>query len=323
MIKTRILALCALAATALIPLPAQAQSWPTQPIKLVVTYPPGGLTDVFARLISDKLGKALGQPVLVDNRPGGNTVVGTRAVVDADPDGHTLLMAVAPLSVNHTLMEKLPYNYKTDLAPVIQLGDSYGLVAVNPSYPVKSLKELIDKAKAEPGKIPVAVPGVGSSYRIVLEQLSELTDTKYQIIVYKGSAQAAMDVVAGHVPVSFDSLVALGPHVKSGALRALAILSTTRSPDFPDLPTTPELGMPEAVMYGYIGVMAPGKTPRAIIDRLNAEINKILKQEDTIAQARQAGLRLVGGTPEHLRAVMDKTTEVYGHVIRSANIKPE
>jgi tripartite-type tricarboxylate transporter receptor subunit TctC len=323
MLKARIAAL-ALIVAAFAPWPAQAQTYPTKPVKLVVTYPPGGLTDVFARLISDKLGKALGQPVLVDNRPGGNTIVGTQAVVQAEPDGHTLLMAVAPLSVNHTLVEKLPYDYKKDLAPVIQLGDSYGVVAVHPSFPAKTLAELVEKAKKEPGRIPVALPGVGSSYRIVLEQLSEATGAKFQLVFYKGSSQSVMDVVAGHVPVSFDSLVALAPQIKSGSLRALAVLSSTRAPDLPDTPTTAEAGMPpDVVMHGYIGVMAPAGTPRPIIDQLNAAIEKILKEPDTIENARKSGLRLAGGSPEQFRAVMDKTTEVYAHVIKAANIKSE
>ena len=199
--------------------------------------------------------------------------------------------------------------------------DSYGVVAVNPSFPANTFRELVEKAKAEPGKVPVAVPGVGSSYRIVLEQLSEATNTKFQLVVYRGSALAATDVIAGHVPASFDSLVALGPHVKSGALRALAVLSPTRSPD---LPTTAEAGMPaDVVMHGYIGVMAPANTPRPIIERLNTEINAILRQADTMEQARNAGLRLSHGSSEQFRAVMDKTTDVYGRVIKSANIKPD
>jgi tripartite-type tricarboxylate transporter receptor subunit TctC len=302
---------------------AQAQNWPTKSIRMIVPYPAGGLSDVFARLVGDKLGQILGQSIVIDNRPGGNTIIGTQATAQAAPDGYVLLLTNGALSINQSLVANLPYNLDKGLAPVIWLGESYGLIVVNEKVPAKTLPELIALSKEKPGQITVAIPGLGTNYRIALEQLKEITGAKLTMVPYKGSAPAITDVLAGQVNAGIDSLVALAPHVRDGKLRALAVLSTTRTPDFPDVPTTAEAGLPDVVIYGYNAILAPGGTPRQIIDKLNAAVNEVLIQPDTIARGRTLGLRIGGGSPEVLKQTIDKVTDIYARVIKSANIQPE
>ncbi len=317
-----LLAACAMAIAATAGV-AQAQTWPTKSIRMIVPYPPGGLSDVFARLIGDKLGQILGQSIVIDNRPGGNTIIGTQATAQSAPDGYTLLLTNGTLSINQSLVANLPYNLEKDLAPVIWLGESYGLVVVNDKVPAKTFPDLIKLAKEKPGQLTVAVPGLGTNYRIALEQLKEITDINLTMVPYKGSAPAITDVLAGQVQAGIDSLVALAPHVKDGKLRALAVLSAARTPDLPDVPTTAEVGLPDVVIYGYNAILAPGGTPRPIVDKVNAAVNEVLAQPDTIARGRTLGLRIGGGSPEVLKQTIDKVTDIYARVIKSANIKPE
>ena len=316
------LAACAIAITTSVGV-AHAQTWPTKSIRMIVPYPPGGLSDAFARLIGDKLGQILGQSIVIDNRPGGNTIIGTQATAQSAPDGYTLLLTNGTLSINQSLVANLPYNLEKDLAPVIWLGESYGLVVVNDKVPAKTFPDLIKLAKEKPGQLTVAVPGLGTNYRIALEQLKEITDINLTMVPYKGSAPAITDVLAGQVQAGIDSLVALAPHVKDGKLRALAVLSAARTPDLPDVPTTAEVGLPDVVIYGYNAILAPGGTPRAIVDKVNAAVNEVLAQPDTIARGRTLGLRIGGGSPEVLKQTIDKVTDIYARVIKSANIKPE
>jgi tripartite-type tricarboxylate transporter receptor subunit TctC len=278
---------------------------------------------VFARLIADKLGQALGQPVVVDNRPGGNTIIGTQVTAQSPADGYTLLLTNAALSINQTIVLSLPYDLKKDLAPVVYLGESYGLIVVTADFKAKTLPEMIAMAKAAPGQYSVAVPGLGTNYRIALEQLKEIAGVDLLMVPYKGSPPAITDVIAGQVPIGIDSLVPLAPQVKAGRLRALAVLSTTRTPDLPDVPTTAEAGLPDVIMYGYNALLAPTGTPRPIIEKINAVINDILVQPDTVAQAQKLGLRLGGGPPNRLAETIDSVTAIYARVAKAANIKPE
>lgn len=302
---------------------ASAPNWPTKSIRLIVPYPPGGLSDVFARLIGDKLSRVLGQAVVIDNRPGGNTIIGTQATAQAAPDGYTLLLTNAALSINQNLVTSLPYDLDKDLAPVIWLGESYGLIVVNDQVPAKTFPEFVALAKSQPGKISVAVPGLGTNYRIALEQLQDVTGVKLLMVPYKGSPPAISDVIGGQVQAGIDSLVPLAPQVKDGKVRALAVLSSSRTPDLPDVPTTAEVGLPDVVIYAYNAILAPAATPRPVIDKLNAAVNQVLSDPDTVARGRTVGLRVGGGPPERLKEIMNKVTGIYAQVIRSANIKPE
>lgn len=302
---------------------AGAADWPTKPIKLLVPFPPGGVTDAFARLVSGKLGDRLGQPVVVENKPGGATIIATREVVQAAPDGYTLLTGVTQLAINPPLRGNLPYDAKKDLVPIIFLGDAIGLVAVHKDYPAKTLADLLEMGKDPKTPVNVALPGVGSPYHVALEQINQVAGTKFVNISYRGSGQSINDVVGGHVPVTVDGITSLAPHVKDGTLRALAVLGPKRAPQLPDVPTTAELGFPDIVMETFIGLMAPTGTPQEIIDRINKEVNVILDEPSTKEQADKFGLRLVGGTPAEAAAKLDKSREYYARVIKAAGIKPQ
>jgi tripartite-type tricarboxylate transporter receptor subunit TctC len=310
-------------AIAIIPEAGYSQAWPTQPIRIIVPYPAGGLSDVFARLIADRLGQALGQPVVIDNRPGGNTIIGTQATAQSPADGYTLLLTNAALSINPIITLNLPYDLDRDLAPVIYLGESLGLIVVTDGLKAGTLPELIAMAKAAPGKYSVAVPGLGTPYRMALEQLKQIAGIDLLMVPYKGSPPAINDVIAGQVSIGIDSLVPLAPQVKAGRLRALAVLSTSRSPDLPDVPTSPEAGLPDVVIFNYNALLAPAGTPRPVIEKLNAAVNAVLFQPDTIAQAQKLGLRLGGGPPDKLKATIAHVSEVYARIAKAADIKPE
>jgi tripartite-type tricarboxylate transporter receptor subunit TctC len=310
-------------AISMLPGAVRAQDWPTQSIRIIVAYPAGGLSDVFARLIADKLGKTLGQSVVVDNRPGGNTIIGTQAIAQATPDGYTLLLTNAALSINQIIALNLPYDLKKDLAPVIYLGESYGLIVATAGFKANTLPELIAMAKAAPGQYSVAVPGLGTQYRMGLEQLKQVAGVDLLMVPYKGSPPAINDVIAGQVPIGIDSLVPLAPQVKAGKLRALAVLSPTRTPDLPDVPTSAEAGFPDIVLYSYNALLAPANTPAAVIAKINAAVNDVLTQPDTVAQAQKLGIRLGGGPPEKLKEMIDKVTTIYAGVAKTADIKPE
>ena len=301
--------------------PVMAQSWPTKPVRLLVPFPPGGVTDALARIVSTKLGVALGQSVVVENRPGAATIIATREAVQAAPDGYTLLLGVTQLAINPALQNDLPYNALKHLEPIVQLGDVTGFVAVHHSHPAKTFNAFTHMGTAAP--INVAIPGVASVYHIALELLNQKAGTKLVSIGYKGSGESIRDVIGGHVPVTVDGVVSLAPHIKSGSLRGLAVLARNRSSDFPDIPTTAELGMPDVVISAFIGLMAPSGTPKAVIDRVNKEVNAILKQPDTVAQARNLGLELVGGSVGDFKVTIEKATKTYADVIKSAGIKLE
>ncbi len=302
---------------------SQAQGWPAKPIRIIVPYPPGGLSDVFARLIGDKLGRLLGQSVIIDNRPGGNTIIGTQATAQSAPDGYTLLLTNGALSINQSLVARLPYDLDKDLAPVVWLGESYGVLVVNGKVPAKTLPELVALAKKEPGTLSIGVPGPGTNYRIAAEQLKDIAGIDLTLVPYKGSTPAISDVVGGQIQVEIDSIVPLAPQIRDGKIRALAVLATTRTPDLPEVPTTAEVGLPDVVIYGYNAILAASATPRPIIDKLNAVVNQVLADPDTVARGRTLGLRIGGGPPEQLKRIMNEVTEIYAKVVASANIKPE
>ncbi|HEY4140701.1 MAG TPA: tripartite tricarboxylate transporter substrate-binding protein [Pseudolabrys sp.] len=270
--------------------------------------------------MSDRLQQKLGQPFIVEDRPGGNTIIGTQAVAVANPDGYTLLVGNAAVSINQNLVQKLPYDYRKDLIPVSHLGESYALIVVNPNFPAKTLPELIAAAKAAPGKYSTAIGGSGTNYGIAFEQLKEITGINLVMIPYKGTTPALNDVVAGQVPIFIDNLVPLAPQVKAGNIRALAVLSATRSPDLPDVPTTAEVGLPDVVVYAYNALFAPAGTPREIVNKLNAAVNEILADPEVIERSRLLGIKLGGGSPEKAKATIDKVTDIYADVIKKANI---
>ena len=303
---------------------ALAQSYPTRAIKIVVPYPPGGFNDTLGRTLATKFQEAWGQPAIVENKPGGNTVIGTDFVAKSPADGYTLLVVAFPFAVTPSLIRNMPYDTVRDFAPVILAATSPNLLVVNPQVlPVGSVKELIAQAKAKPGAMSYASTGNGSSNHISMELFKSLAGVQMLHIPYKGSAPAVTDLLGGQVPVMFDNVPNVLPHVKSGRLRALAVSGAKRSSLVPDLPTVAEAGVPDYEVTVWFGLVAPAGTPREIVQKLNAEVQKILAMPDVRERFMAQGVEPQGSTPEqfgeHIRAQMAK----WAKVVQDAGVKAE
>jgi tripartite-type tricarboxylate transporter receptor subunit TctC len=305
--------------------PVRAQeNYPSKPLRWIVPYAAGGFADIRARKIGIDLAKALGQPVVIENRAGAGGVVGTEAVAKAAPDGYTIGMGnLAALAVNVSLMKKLPYDPLKDLQPVVLIERSPLILVAGPGLKANSLQELIAYAKANPGKVGFGSSGVGGAHHLSAEMLKLRTGVDMVHIPYKGGAPAAADLMAGHLPVMFEMGYAALPSVKAGKTRALAVTSGQRLALLPEVPTMAEAGQPGFESYNWQGVVAPAGTPRAIVDRLNREFNAILampEQRDAIlATASEVG----GGTPEEFRDLIRSETAKWAEVVRAAKIQPE
>jgi tripartite-type tricarboxylate transporter receptor subunit TctC len=303
---------------------ANAQSYPSKPIRIVVPYPPGGFNDTLGRTLATKFQEAWGQAAIVENKPGGNTVIGTDFVAKSPPDGYTLLVVAFPFAVTPSLIRNMPYDTVRDFAPVILAATSPNLLVVNPqALAVGSVKELIAQAKAKPGAISYASTGNGSSNHISMELFKSLAGVQLLHIPYKGSAPAVTDLLGGQVPVMFDNVPNVLPHVKSGRLRALAVSGSKRSPLVPDLPTVAEAGVPDYEVTVWFGLVAPAGTPREVVQKLNAEVQKILAMPDVRERFMSQGVEPQGSTPEqfaeHIRTQMAK----WAKVVQDAGVKAE
>jgi len=319
---TRRLLVVALATLALAG-PAVAQEYPTKPVRILVPYPPGGASDVTARIVADKLSKRWGgKPVFVENKAGANGVIGTETIARADPDGHTIGLVASSHVTNHALLKKVPYEL-SDMVPVtitaqVQLG-----LVVNPAVPANNVPELIAYAKANPNKLAVATSGRGSNPQLWALAFQQMTGTQMIDVPYKGSAVAHPDLLAGQTQVMFDAVAAVMPHVKAGKLRLLAVGGAKRSPFLPDTPTIQESGVPGYVNASWGAIIAPAKTPAAIIDKLNADIVAILNEPDT--KERLAGLsaEVVANSPSEAAAFMKSEEQRLTKLIRDVGITPE
>lgn len=313
----------ALVVALMVPLSAFAQAWPTrQPIIFKIPYPPGGASDVTARIIGAKLSELLGTAVVIDNRPGANGIIALDATAKAAPDGYTILMAnLGPNAINAVVYKKLPFDPIKSFAPITLTTIVPQIMVVTPSLPIKSVRELIAYAKANPGKVTFASAGVGSSNHLSGELFNAMAGIKMRHVPYKGDAPGMIDVMSGAVDVALPTAIAAMPSIKSGRLRAIAVTSAKRIPSLPDLPTVAESGLPgyEAVSWG--GVMAPAGTPPAIINRLNAEINRILRMPDVADKLSSFGAVLVGSTPDEFAAYLKAEIAKWGKVARDNNIK--
>jgi tripartite-type tricarboxylate transporter receptor subunit TctC len=303
--------------------PAVAQEYPTKPVRILVPYPPGGASDVTARIVADKLSKRWGgKPVFVENKAGANGVIGTETIARADPDGHTIGLVASSHVTNHALLKKVPYEL-SDMVPVtitaqVQLG-----LVVNPAVPANNVRELIAYAKANPNKLAVATSGRGSNPQLWALAFQQMTGTQMIDVPYKGSAVAHPDLLAGQTQVMFDAVAAVMPHVKAGKLRLLAVGGAKRSPFLPDTPTIQESGVPGYVNASWGAIIAPAKTPAAIIDKLNADIVAILNEPDT--KERLAGLsaEVVANSPSEAAAFMKSEEQRLTKLIRDVGITPE
>jgi tripartite-type tricarboxylate transporter receptor subunit TctC len=316
-----------LAATALaLALPAvQAQpgSYPDKPIRIIVPYTPGGFNDTMARVFARKLQDAWGQPTVVDNRPGAGTVLGTDAGAKAAPDGNTLVVVGFPLVVNQYIYPKLPYDTKKDFAPIILGGQTPNLLLVRADSPIKSMADLIANAKANPGKLNYASAGNGTSLHLAMEYFKSVTGTDMNQIPYKGSAPMVTDLLGGQVDVMFDNLPNALPHVKAGKMRALAVTTPKRLAAVPDVPTVAEQGYPGFEVAVWYGLAAPKGTPKPILDKLNAELQKALKSDDVKTIFAAQGVEVLGGSVADFNRFFTAQDAKWAPVIQKAGIKAE
>src|SRR6267154_183467 len=298
---------------------ASAQAYPTKPVKFVVAYPPGGPTDILARLLSPKLQTALGQPFVVESRPGAGGNVGTDFVAKSPADGYTILLtASGPLAINVTLYKKLPYDPLKDLTPVIHVASVPLVLVVHPSVPAKSVHELIALLKSKPEGYSFASAGNGTPQHLSAELFKTMADVKMVHVPYRGSAPAINDLVGGQVPIAFESMVAVLPQIKGGRLRALATTGPQRSSLLPDVPSVAEAGLPGYESIAWYGVVAPGGTSKAIVDRLNSEITKALDTPELKQRLAELGSAPVHGTPEQFGAFIKSETARWGKVVKES-----
>ena len=301
---------------------AFAQSYPARPVHIVVPFPPGGSTDVVARLIAQKLTDSLGQTVVVENRAGGNAIIGTEYSAKAAADGYTLLMAgVQNLAIVPSLFKNLPYDPVRDFTPVAYIGYSPFFLLVPPGSPVRSVRDLIALAKSKPGKLNCSSSATGGSSHLTLELFKIMTGTDIVHVPYKGTGPALIDLMGGHNDLHFDSTVSSMAHVQGGKLRALGVTSLARLPSAPDVPTLDESGLRGFQSDSWLGFVAPAGTPKEIVARLNAETNNILKRPDIKAQMDSLGLEMEPGTAEQYGAKIKAEIAIWSKVVKQANVK--
>jgi tripartite-type tricarboxylate transporter receptor subunit TctC len=312
-----------MALLAVVPAMAQSPAYPNRAIRFVIPFSAGGLSDILGRIVAQKLSESVGQPVISDNRPGASGNIGAELVAKAPPDGYTLLIN----SINYVISPGLtrpPFHPLRDFAAVSLIADGPPLVlAVHPSMPVKSVKDLVSLAKARPGQLNVAHSGVGTSPHLAAELLRHMTGIDIVQVPYRGSVQSIYAVISGEVAVTFPNLTVALPQLKTGKLRALAITSARRSPAAPELPTMIEAGLREFEVNGFIGLLAPAATPREIVNFLSAEIVKMRKQPDFVERYAGHGMNAVASTPEAFALYMEREINKWSALIKAANIKPE
>ena len=301
----------------------QTDAYPGRPVRLIVPFAAGGLNDVVARLVAPYLERALGQPFIIDNRPAASGIVGTDATAKATPDGYTLLMVASSFTVIPATHQKVPYDAQRDLAPIVMVAKNALLFLVNPKVPAKSLAEFVALAKADPGKFNYASPGAATQTHLVVELFSQRAGIKLQHIPYRGGAPAMTAMVAGDTQFTAISTLLSLPQIQSAALRAIASGSLTRDPQLPDLPTVAEQGFPGFEAIQWIGLLTTAGTPTQIIERLNAEINRALRDPDLIAKFAQQGIAPAGGTPADFQRTIATDLRNWTETARAANIKAE
>ena len=300
---------------------AGAQAYPSRPVRIVVPFPAAGLSDIVTRLVGQWLSERLGTPFIIENRPGAGSNLGTEVVVNAPPDGYTLLNLSSANATNATIYEKLNFNFIRDIAPVASLVRFPYVLEVSPSVPVKTVPELIAYAKANPGKLSIASAGTGTPAHIAGELFKETTGIDMVHVPYRGAALALTDLIGGQVQVMIDNMAASLEHIRAGRLRALAVTTATRLEPLPDLPTVGEF-VPGFEASSMNGLGAPKRTPAEIVDKLNKEINAALADPKIKARIADLGLTPLVGSPADLEKLIADETEKWGKVIRAANIKP-
>lgn len=308
-------------AAALAALPAGAQAFPSKPVQLVVPLGPGGINDIVSRMIAAKLGDAWGQPVVVVNKPGAGGTIGSDFVAKAAPDGHTVLMCYSSHFANPSLYGKLPYDTVRDFAPITMINTATLVLTVGPSVPVTSVRELIALAKAKPGTLNYGTSGIGSLGHLAALRFAKALGIEVTHVPYKSAPDVINAMLRGDVGFFFDSPITALPFIRGGKVKALAVTSPQRSPVMPDVPTVAEAALPGFEVLGWNGMLAPAGTPRPVIDKLNADVVRVLRMPDIVKQLADQGVDLVGNTPEQFAAIISADIGKWREIIVGAGIK--
>jgi len=302
---------------------AWAQSWPSKPVRIIVGYSPGGAVDIIARAIAKPLQDSLGQPVVVENKPGAGTNIANRALIDSAPDGHTLMLAANAIAANVSLYQPAPYDLARDVTPIAQVGRVPVVMVANAQSAVGSVAQLITLSKAKPGSINFGSPGNGSTPHLAVELFARAAGIDLTHVPYKGGAQALNDVIAGHIQTVAVNALEVQPHVKSGKLRVLAVLSPARTAIFPDAPTIAESGFPGFEASVWYGVIGPAGLPASVVARLHAEIQKALALPEVRDRLTASGGEVLPGTTERFASLLASERARYEKLIREARITPD
>ena len=302
---------------------AMAQSWPSRPISLIVPFPAGGTTDVLARAVGQELSKSLGQPVLIESKPGAGATLGADFVAKAKPDGYTLLMGAVHHTIATSAYKKLPYDFQKDLLPVTIVALVPNLLVVNTAMPAKNVGELLALAKASPGKLSYGSAGNGTAHHLIGAQFEAMGGVQLLHVPYKGSGPLVTDLLGGQISMSFDTITPVLSHIRAGKLRALAVTTSKRSPALPDVPTLDEAGLKGFNLGTWFGVLAPAGTPREIVSRLNIELVRIIHSPEFKKRMDDIGAEPVGNTPEQMGQQIRDDTERFAKLVKDAKVTME
>ncbi|MEY3740967.1 MAG: hypothetical protein RLZZ192_1643 [Pseudomonadota bacterium] len=319
------LASCALTGLLGISNIAYAQgAYPNKPIRLIVPFTPGGVTDTSARLIADQMSKRLGQQIIVENKPGASGNIGTSQVAQSEPDGYTLLLGFdGTMVINPHVFASVPFDAVKDFAPIGKIGDADLVIVAHPSVKASNIKELIALSKSEPNGLNYGTSGLGSTPHIAGETLNMKTGSKLVHVPYKGGGQAMIDLQGGNIPLVFTAVAGALPHIKAGRIKAIGVPSATRSPSLPDTQTFIEAGLPNFLLASWVGILAPAKTPTAVITKLNDTLNDVLKDADVKNRLEVLGVTATPGTPAAFGDQIKQDLTSYAAVVKAANIKPQ
>jgi len=302
---------------------AMAQAWPSKPITLIVPFPAAGTTDVLARALGDKLSRNLGQPVIVENKPGAGATIGADFVAKAKPDGYTLLMGAVHHTIASSVYKKLPYDFQKDFAPITTVALVPNVLVVNAGTPARTVPDLVALAKAQPGKLTYGSNGNGTAQHLIGTQFQVLTGTDLIHVPYKGSGPLATDLLGGQITMSFDTVTPVLQHIKGGKLRALAVTSSKRSSALPDVPTLDEAGLKGFNIATWFGVLAPVATPRDLVARLNAEMLKVIQSPEFRKRMEDIGAEPVGNSADQMAQQIKAETEKFARLVKDAKVTIE